>query len=143
MHLAEACLNPLPPRWRFSVTRSAAHRHPVGGGAPAAPWMKTALWPSTKKPGRSDRCIRQFASFHPSSASRGARSCAPGSHARRLTQSGLGNSGRMPTNPLETLRALGEQLRQTVGEELGEQLEGFRRQEPERSLGELQAELDG
>src|SRR5919198_2414268 len=48
----------------------------------------------------------------------------------------------MPSNPLDTLRALGEQLRQTVGEELGEQLEGLRRQEPERGLDELQAELD-
>jgi SpoVK/Ycf46/Vps4 family AAA+-type ATPase len=49
----------------------------------------------------------------------------------------------MPSNPLETLRALGEQLRQTVGDELGEQLDVLRRQEPERSLDDLQAELDG
>ncbi len=48
----------------------------------------------------------------------------------------------MPPNPLDTLRALGEQLRQTVGEELGDQIEALRKQEPERSLAELQAELD-
>jgi AAA+ superfamily predicted ATPase len=49
----------------------------------------------------------------------------------------------MPSNPLDTLRALGEQLRQTVGEEFGDQIEALRKQEPERSLDELQAELDG
>ena len=49
----------------------------------------------------------------------------------------------MPPNPLDALRALGEQVRQTVGEELGDQLEALRRQEPGKSLDELQAELDG
>jgi len=48
-------------------------------------------------------------------------------------------------NPLEdaaeALKALGERVRQTVGDELAEQL-GSLKQEPERSLEELQAELD-
>jgi stage V sporulation protein K len=46
----------------------------------------------------------------------------------------------MPTNPLESLKALGEQLRVQIGEELD--LEAFRRQEPARPLDELLAELD-
>src|SRR5207248_716340 len=41
----------------------------------------------------------------------------------------------------EALKALGERVRQTVGDELAEQL-GSLKQEPERSLDELQAELD-
>jgi stage V sporulation protein K len=49
-------------------------------------------------------------------------------------------------NPLEdaadALRALGERVRQTVGDDLADQL-GVPRQEPERTLEELQAELDG
>jgi stage V sporulation protein K len=43
-------------------------------------------------------------------------------------------------NPLESLRALGEQLRTQIGEELD--LDVLRRQEPERPLDELLAELD-
>jgi type VII secretion ATPase EccA len=48
-------------------------------------------------------------------------------------------------NPLEdaadALRSLGERVRQTVGDDLADQL-GVPRQEPERTLDELQAELD-
>jgi stage V sporulation protein K len=48
-------------------------------------------------------------------------------------------------NPLEdaaeALRALGERVRQTVGDELADQLEA-RKREPEKSMAELQAELD-
>ena len=51
----------------------------------------------------------------------------------------------MARNPLEdaaeALRALGERVRQTVGDELAEQFDA-RKREPERSLEELQAELD-
>jgi len=51
----------------------------------------------------------------------------------------------MSRSPLEdaaeALKALGERVRQTVGDELAEQL-GSLKQEPERSLEELQAELD-
>ena len=51
----------------------------------------------------------------------------------------------MSRNPLEdaaeALKALGERVRQTVGDELAEQL-GSLKPEPERSLDELQAELD-
>jgi stage V sporulation protein K len=43
-------------------------------------------------------------------------------------------------NPLEGLKALGEQLRAQIGEELD--LEALRRQEPPRPLEELLAELD-
>ena len=46
----------------------------------------------------------------------------------------------MPTNPFESLRALGDQLRQQIGEELD--LEALRRQEPPRPLEELLEELD-
>jgi stage V sporulation protein K len=46
----------------------------------------------------------------------------------------------MPTNPFESLRALGAELRQQIGEELD--LEVLRRQEPARPLEELLAELD-
>ncbi len=46
----------------------------------------------------------------------------------------------MPTNPFESLRALGAELRQQIGEELD--LEALRRQEPARPLAELLAELD-
>src|SRR5258705_12287072 len=46
---------------------------------------------------------------------------------------------RMP-NPLETLKALGDQLRTTIGEELD--LDALRRQEPARPLEELLEELD-
>ena len=49
-------------------------------------------------------------------------------------------------NPIEdaadALRALGERVRQTVGDDLANQLGMPQRQEPERSLDELQAELD-
>jgi stage V sporulation protein K len=49
-------------------------------------------------------------------------------------------------NPLEdaadALRALGERVRQTVGEELADQLDP-RKREPEKTMAELQAELDG
>jgi type VII secretion ATPase EccA len=49
-------------------------------------------------------------------------------------------------NPIEdaadALRALGERVRQTVGDDLADQL-GMPKQEPERTLDELQAELDG
>jgi stage V sporulation protein K len=41
----------------------------------------------------------------------------------------------------DALRALGERVRQTVGDDLADQL-GVPRQEPERTLEELQAELD-
>jgi stage V sporulation protein K len=48
-------------------------------------------------------------------------------------------------NPLEdaaeALRALGERVRQTVGDELADQFEA-RKREPEKSMAELQAELD-
>lgn len=51
----------------------------------------------------------------------------------------------MARNPLEdaaeALRALGERVRQTVGDELADQLEA-RKREPEKSMAELQAELD-
>jgi stage V sporulation protein K len=43
-------------------------------------------------------------------------------------------------NPLESLKALGEQLRAQIGEELD--LDVLRKQEPERPLDELLAELD-
>jgi stage V sporulation protein K len=46
----------------------------------------------------------------------------------------------MPSNPLESLRNLGEQLRATVGE--GLEIEALRKQEPPRPLEELLAELD-
>ncbi|HEU5361725.1 MAG TPA: AAA family ATPase [Gaiellaceae bacterium] len=46
----------------------------------------------------------------------------------------------MPTNPLEGLKALGEQLRAQIGEEL--ELDVLRRQEPARPLEELLQELD-
>jgi len=43
-------------------------------------------------------------------------------------------------NPLDTLKALGDQLRTTIGEELD--LDALKRQEPARPLEELLAELD-
>ena len=46
----------------------------------------------------------------------------------------------VPPNPLESLKALGDQLRQQIGEELD--LDALRRQEPARPLDELLAELD-
>jgi stage V sporulation protein K len=46
----------------------------------------------------------------------------------------------MPSNPLDSLRNLGEQLRATVGDEL--ELDFLRKQEPPRPLEELLAELD-
>jgi stage V sporulation protein K len=46
----------------------------------------------------------------------------------------------MPSNPLESLRNLGEQLRATVGDEL--ELDFLRKQEPPRPLDELLTELD-
>jgi type VII secretion ATPase EccA len=46
----------------------------------------------------------------------------------------------VPANPLEGLKALGEQIRAQIGEELD--LEVLRRQEPPRPLDELLAELD-
>jgi len=46
----------------------------------------------------------------------------------------------VPTNPLEGLKALGEQLRNQIGEELD--LDVLRRQEPARPLEELLIELD-
>jgi SpoVK/Ycf46/Vps4 family AAA+-type ATPase len=46
----------------------------------------------------------------------------------------------VPTNPLEGLKALGEQLRQQIGDEL--ELDILRRQEPARPLEELLEELD-
>ena len=46
----------------------------------------------------------------------------------------------MPANPLEGLKALGEQLRTQVAEELD--IDMLRRQEPTRPLDELLAELD-
>src|SRR4051794_26722135 len=46
----------------------------------------------------------------------------------------------MPSNPLESLKALGEQLRAQIGDELD--LEALRRQEPARPLEELLEELD-
>jgi stage V sporulation protein K len=46
----------------------------------------------------------------------------------------------VPANPLEGLKALGEQLRAQIGEELD--LDVLRRQEPARPLEELLAELD-
>ena len=48
----------------------------------------------------------------------------------------------MPPNPLDALKALGEQLRQTVGDELADQLDSFRKPESTRTMEELQAELD-
>ena len=52
----------------------------------------------------------------------------------------------MSRNPLEdaadALRALGERVRQTVGDELADQIGMPQRPEPERTLEELQAELD-
>src|SRR5438105_5327167 len=51
-------------------------------------------------------------------------------------------TGRSPLeDAAEALKALGERVRQTVGDELAEQL-GSLKPEPERSLDELQAELD-
>ncbi len=47
----------------------------------------------------------------------------------------------MPVNPFEQLRALGDQLRQQIGEELD--IDALRRQEPARPLEELLAELPG
>ena len=46
----------------------------------------------------------------------------------------------MPTNPLESLKALGEQLRAQIGEEL--ELDALRRPQPPRPLEELLAELE-
>src|SRR5213595_1736484 len=46
----------------------------------------------------------------------------------------------MPPNPLDSLKALGEQLRTQIGEELD--LDALKRQEPVRPLEELLAELD-
>jgi SpoVK/Ycf46/Vps4 family AAA+-type ATPase len=46
----------------------------------------------------------------------------------------------MPSNPLDSLKALGDQLRAQIGEELD--LEVLRRQEPARPLEELLEELD-
>src|SRR3954470_17019882 len=46
----------------------------------------------------------------------------------------------MPSNPLESLKGLGEQLRAQIGDELD--LEALRRQEPARPLEELLEELD-
>jgi stage V sporulation protein K len=46
----------------------------------------------------------------------------------------------MPANPLESLKALGEQLRTQIGEEL--EIDALRRQEPPRPLEELLAELE-
>ena len=46
----------------------------------------------------------------------------------------------MPQNPLESLRALGAELRQQIGDELD--LDALRRQEPPRPLEELLNELD-
>ena len=43
-------------------------------------------------------------------------------------------------NPLDSLKALGDQLRATIGEELD--FDALRRQEPARPLDELLAELD-
>jgi len=45
----------------------------------------------------------------------------------------------VPTNPLEGLKALGEQLRNQIGEELD--IDVLRRQEPARPLEELLADL--
>lgn len=46
----------------------------------------------------------------------------------------------MPSNPLESLKAIGDQLRAQIGEELD--LEALRRPEPARPLEELLEELD-
>ncbi len=46
----------------------------------------------------------------------------------------------MPGNPLESLKALGDQLRTQIGEELD--LDALKRQEPPRPLDELLAELE-
>jgi AAA+ superfamily predicted ATPase len=48
----------------------------------------------------------------------------------------------MPPNPLESLKALGDQLRTQIGEELLD-IEALRRPEPARPLEELLEELDG
>jgi len=48
--------------------------------------------------------------------------------------------GQLMPNPLDSLRALGEQLRTQIGEELD--FESLRRQEPARPLEELLEELD-
>src|SRR5882757_6387089 len=48
--------------------------------------------------------------------------------------------GQAMPNPLDSLKALGDQLRATIGEELD--LDVLRRQEPARPLEELLAELD-
>jgi stage V sporulation protein K len=47
----------------------------------------------------------------------------------------------MPTNPLESLKALGDQLRTQIGEELLD-IEALRRPEPARPLEDLLEELD-
>jgi stage V sporulation protein K len=52
----------------------------------------------------------------------------------------VGYRAPVPTNPLEGLKALGEQLRAQIGEEL--ELDVLRRQEPPRPLEELLLELD-
>src|SRR3954462_8289504 len=46
----------------------------------------------------------------------------------------------MPSNPLDSLKALGDQLRAQIGEELD--IDALRKQEPARPLEELLAELD-
>jgi stage V sporulation protein K len=46
----------------------------------------------------------------------------------------------VPSNPLESLKALGDQLRAQIGEELD--IDALRKQEPARPLEELLAELD-
>jgi stage V sporulation protein K len=48
----------------------------------------------------------------------------------------------MPPNPLESLKALGDQLRTQIGEELLD-IDALRRPEPARPLEELLEELDG
>ena len=51
----------------------------------------------------------------------------------------MGTVRRMP-NPLDSLKALGDQLRTQIGEELD--FDALRKQEPARPLEELLAELD-
>ena len=46
----------------------------------------------------------------------------------------------MPSNPFESLKAIGEQLRTQIGDEL--EIDVLRRQEPPRPLDELLAELE-
>src|SRR5207237_7887439 len=65
---------------------------------------------------------------------------SPGVIGPRIGAEANGYRRGMPSNPLDSLKALGDQLRAQIGEELD--LDVLRRQDPPRPLEELLAELD-